>query len=257
MKNSTGSLVKFLAGMLIISICLAATGIPTAFGKNRFEPWDNQVFVAVEERHGAAAANRLRKVHDLIIANQDLPVKEKLELVNDYMNALPWIADPDLWKREDYWATPFETLTTFGGDCEDIAISKYVVLRLMGIPDKKLGFAYVQTSDKERHMVLIYKESPDTDALVLDNQHPDVISGKKRRDILAIYVFQNDGTLYLIDDDGRNDRKLKAKAEGRKFAKWASAKERAKKNREHYQQYNGGRPLIPEWVITEQQGTKK
>lgn len=59
---------------------------------------------------------------DVIQANHEKPVMEKLKLTNDYLNNIPWIADPDLWKREDYWATPFETLTTFGGDCEDMAI---------------------------------------------------------------------------------------------------------------------------------------
>jgi predicted transglutaminase-like cysteine proteinase len=225
-----------------------ATAIHPAFGKNEFVPWEDSVFAEVEKKHGAAAAERLRKVHDFIIANQFKPVKEKLELVNDKMNGLPWIADPDIWKKEDYWATPFETLTTFGGDCEDIAIAKYVVLRLMGVPDDKLGFAYVQTSNKERHMVMIYKEGPNTPALILDNQHPDVVSAPKRRDLLAIYAFKNDGTLFLITDDGKSDRKLKARIENKRLEKWASAKERARKNREYYEQFNGGRPLIPDWI---------
>ena len=51
-----------------------------------------------------------------------------------------------------------------------------MLLRLMGIPDDKLGFAYVQTSSKERHMVLIYKEARNTTGLILDNQNPDVLS---------------------------------------------------------------------------------
>ena len=234
-------IVRFL---MILILMASVWGAP-AFGKNGFVPWEDAVFEAVKERHGAAAAERMRKVHDFIIANQYKPVGEQLELVNDYMNALPWIADPELWKRQDYWATPFETLTTFGGDCEDIAIAKYSVLRLMGIPDDKLGFAYVQTSNKERHMVLIYKEAKDIPGMILDNQHPDVVSATKRRDLLAIYAFKNDGTLYLIEDDGKNDRKVKAKIEHKKLAMWASAKDRARKNREYYEKFNAGRPLAP------------
>jgi len=160
------------------------------------------------------------------------------------MNRLPWIADPDIWKRTDYWATSLETLATFGGDCEDIAIAKYVVLRLMGVPDDKLGFAYVQTLDKERHMVLFYKESPNIPSVILDNQHPDVVSSEKRRDLIAIYAFQNDDTLYLIKDDGKSDRQLTVKKD-RKLSKWTDIKERSKKNVAKYEKYNAGRPLMP------------
>jgi hypothetical protein len=95
-------------------------------------------------------------------------------------------------------------------------------------------------------MVLIYTESSDTDPLILDNQHPNVMPSNKRRDIKWIYVFQNDGTLYLIDDDGRNDRRLMARLEDIKLAKWDSSKERARKYSDYYKKYNGGRPLISE-----------
>jgi predicted transglutaminase-like cysteine proteinase len=235
-----------IAAQLIVTICFVSPFISDAFAMHIFEPWEDHVFVAMGEQHGTAAAERLRKVHDLIVEHQDKPVAEKLALVNDYMNSLPWIADSVLWNREDYWAAPFETIATYGGDCEDIVILKYEVLRLLGIPDKKLGFAYVQNSNKEPHMVLIYTESSDTDPLILDNQHPNVMPSNKRRDIKWIYVFQNDGTLYLIDDDGRNDRRLMARLEDIKLAKWDSSKERARKYSDYYKKYNGGRPLISE-----------
>lgn len=218
--------------------------MPSSFAQGKFVPWDDAVFDAVTKDYGEDAGKRMRKVHDLILENQDLPVKEKLELVNDFMNGLPWIADPDIWKQEDYCATSLETLTTFGGDCEDIAIAKYVVLRLMGIPAVKLGFAYVQAADKERHMVLFYKESPDIPSVILDNQRPDVVSSEKRRDLIAIYAFQNDDTLYVIKDDGKNDREITVKKD-RKLSKWTDIKERSRKNIEKYEKYNAGRPLIP------------
>ena len=247
MANTRKIILMVVAGVLIIPAYLLS-GTSSAFAKKEFVPWEDAVFVEVGRKHGDAAAKRLRKVHDFIIANQFKPVPEQLELVNDFSNRLPWIADPDIWKREDYWATPLETITTFGGDCEDIAIVKYVILRMMGVPDDKLGFAYVQTSDKERHMVMIYKEAKDISAMILDNQHPDVVSAKKRRDLLAIYAFKNDGTLYLIDDDGKNDRKVKTKVEHKKLAMWASAKERSRQNTAYYEKFNAGRPLVPDWV---------
>ena len=245
MNEKSKPLFRLLIFMaLILFACLTVIQVPSSFAQGKFVAWDDAVFDAITKDFGEDAGKRMRKVHDMILENQDLPVNEKLELVNDAMNRLPWIADPDIWKRTDYWATSLETLATFGGDCEDIAIAKYVTLYLMGVPDDKMGFAYVQTSDKERHMVMFYKESPDIPSVILDNQHPDVVSSEKRRDLIAIYAFQNDDTLYVIKDDGKNDRELTVKKD-RKLAKWTDIKERSRKNVEKYEKYNAGRPLMP------------
>jgi predicted transglutaminase-like cysteine proteinase len=239
---------KIAAAVIIVLISsLFLTGKPS-FAQKEFPPWSDKVFEEVAKRHGKQASARLRDVHELIVKELNSPINVQLERVNDYMNGLTWIADSDLWKKEDYWATPFETITTFGGDCEDIAIAKYTVLRLMGIPDTKLGFAYVITAQNERHMVLVYKPAPNKDALILDNQHPDVTPAKERTDLVAVYVFQNDGSLFLIKDEGNGDRKLLEKKENRKFQKWLTAKERARNNRKSYLSFNDGRPLVPDWV---------
>ena len=229
---------------LFIFSILSMVVVSSVSAAHVFEPWDDGVFVAIGKEHGPEAEKRIRKIMDVIQANHNKPVMEKLELTNDFLNNIPWIADSDLWKREDYWATPFETLTTFGGDCEDMAIGKYAMLRLMGIPDDALGFAYVETREKERHMVLVFKENDDSPIYVLDNQNPNVVAGPERKDLLAIYVFQNDGKLYIIDNKG-GKRSVKKEFTGRRFEKWATAKERARENRKKYETYNGGRPLVP------------
>jgi len=66
----------------------------------------------------------------------------------------------------------------------------------------------------------------------------------QRRDFIAIYVFQDNGTLYVIDDDGRK-RSVKKEFNGRRFEKWISAKARAREKRKKYERFNDGRPLIP------------
>jgi predicted transglutaminase-like cysteine proteinase len=229
---------------LILLVILSLFFVSASFATHIFQPWEDEVYVVMGKEYGSDAEKRIRRLMEIVLANHDTPVMEKLVLTNDTLNNIPWIADPDIWKREDYWATPFETLTTFGGDCEDIAISKYAMLRLLGIPDDALGFAYVETREKEKHMVLIYKENKDTPVYVLDNQVPEVLTGPERRDLQAIYIFQNDGRLYIIGDDGKK-RYVKKEFEGRKFEKWATAKERALENRKKYEKYNGGRPLFP------------
>lgn len=91
----------------------------------------------------------MRDVYQFIVVHLNEPVETQLEAVNDYMNDLTWIADSELWTQSDYWARPFETITAFEGDCEDIAIAKYLVLLLLGVPDEHLGFAHVITAKKE------------------------------------------------------------------------------------------------------------
>ncbi|WP_237707120.1 transglutaminase-like cysteine peptidase [Pseudoalteromonas sp. BSi20652] len=47
-----------------------------------------------------------------------------------------------LWKQNDYWTTPLETLGRGLGDCEDYAIAKYISLRALGVIDDKLRLIY-------------------------------------------------------------------------------------------------------------------
>jgi predicted transglutaminase-like cysteine proteinase len=230
------------AGIMVI---LSVITVSSAYATLGFEPWEDEVFVAIGKDYGPEAEKRFRWIMEIVIANHDKPIMEKLKLTNNTLNNIPWIADSDLWKNEDYWATPFETLATFGGDCEDIAFAKYGMLLLMGVPDDTMGFAYVETREKERHMVLIYRENDSFPVYVLDNQAAEVYIGAERRDLTAIYVFQGDGRLYIIGDDGKK-RYIKQEFAGQRFEKWITGKDRARKNRKEYEKYNGGRPLFPD-----------
>jgi len=231
------SFVLFLGSILVLTIDPASAG--------QLQPWDEAVFQEIARQHGEASAKRIRKVHDFVLENQSKPRREQLELTNDLLNGLPWLTDSEKWKLEDYWATPFETLATFGGDCEDIAIAKYVVLRAMGVPDSTLFFAHVKTAKGESHMVLVNFDEQRDAYFVLDNMHPDVLPGYERRDLTAIYLFQNDGTIVLIGDDGKK-RFVKKQLEHRNIGKWTTLKERMAQQRAAMLPFNGGRPLLPE-----------
>lgn len=220
----------------------------TLQAQKEFPVWDEGVFAEVAKRHGEKASARLRDVYQFIIVHLNEPVEMQLEAVNDYMNDLTWIADSELWKQPDYWATPFETITTFGGDCEDIAIAKYLVLLLLGVPDEHLGFAHVINQKKEHHMVLIYKASDEEEAMVLDNEQPDVKPAGERTDLIAVYIFRNDGTTFIIKDEGNGKRSLKNTIEKKRLEKWLTAKKRARENTESLIPFNEGRPFAPDWL---------
>jgi predicted transglutaminase-like cysteine proteinase len=209
------------------------------------EPWSENVFNQIEKEFGVEAGKRMRHVYNLIRSNQDKPVREKLELVNITLNLFPWLSDKDLWNEDDYWATPLETLAKFGGDCEDMAIGKFVVLRLMGIPKKNLYFGYVTIKQSNQpHMVLLWLNDDRTETLVLDHLDKELKSGKDRKDLQAIYLFDADQKIILLNDED-GERSIKAEIGKRKMSKLESIQQRILENNEKYKQFNEGRPL---WV---------
>jgi predicted transglutaminase-like cysteine proteinase len=208
-------------------------------------PWSENVFIQIEKEYGIESGKRMRYLYDLIQTNQQKSVREKLEMVNTALNLFPWLSDKELWNEDDYWATPLETLARFGGDCEDMAIGKFVTLRLMGVPKRSLylGYVYVRQSG-EPHMVLVWVNDERTESLVLDHLDKKVKSGKDRKDLQAIYLFDADQKVILLNDEN-GERSIKAEVGKRKMSKLESIKQRIIENNEKYKQYNDGRPL---WV---------
>ena len=77
------------------------------------------------QQFGPIAKTRLTDGRGLVTSAKNKALqqeREKLELVNDFMNRTPFVSDLEHWGKEDYWATPVEFLSTNGGDCEDFSI---------------------------------------------------------------------------------------------------------------------------------------
>lgn len=215
-----------------------------------FQPWSENVFVHIGQEYGNDAEKRFRWLHQFIIDNQDIPDMEKVEKVNLALNHLPWIADSQHWKEADYWASPLETIATFGGDCEDIAIAKWVVLRNLGINVEHLALAYVKIKKTgEDHMVLLFIRNPsapieEREAYVLDNYVDEVKRGPERTDLFAVYAFDAKGTVVLFSDDGKN-RSVKGVYEERKIRKLDELIAKVAETRERFKEINEGRPMLP------------
>lgn len=244
--------MKTKIAAIVLAALLTLSGTSVLQAQKEFPVWSEGLFAHIYTKYGEEASKRLREVYIFIKVHLNDPVEVQLEEVNEYLNGMTWIADSDLWKQPDYWATPFETITTFGGDCEDIAIAKYTVLRLMGVPDDHMGFAHVVTSTGEHHMVLLYQKSDQDDVLILDNQRPDIQPAPERKDLIGVYAFKNDGTLILIKDEGDAKRTVKSRQENRQLKKWLTAKERARENSKSLVAFNEGKPLQPDWTKADQ-----
>ena len=186
--------IFWIGGMLLAGLTLAN--------------WDfAQILKNAESRYGNLGQARARILdwEALIKSSAALPEPDKLNEVNRFFNRkVRFVDDIQLWRENDYWATPVEMLVKGAGDCEDYSIAKYFTLRRLGIPSEKLRITYVKALNyNQAHMVLTYYASPSAEPLVLDNLINDIRPASQRKDLLPVYAFNAEG-LYL---PGSNTRK--------------------------------------------------
>jgi predicted transglutaminase-like cysteine proteinase len=179
----------------------------------------------VEKKYGIEAKVRVTDWRDLLLQLSEQLEGQDAELIkqaNDYFNRVEWLWDIDHWGKEDYWATPIETLATNGGDCEDYSIGKYFSLTSMGMLTSKLRITYVKALEYNlAHMVLAYYPTPSSEPLILDNINKTILPASQRRDLLPIYSFNGDG-LWLAQS-----RKQSVKGDvSRNLPSWGNLKEK-------------------------------
>lgn len=148
----------------------------------------------VREMKTLSGANFTANLLKSTTINLEAPFLRK---TNDFYNQVPYYSDQEHWGVDDYWATPVEFIASFGGDCEDYAIAKYMTLKELGIPVDRLRITYVRAINiGETHMVLAYYPTPDSDPWILDNLIPEVRPASQRKDLIPVYSF-NDDDLWL------------------------------------------------------------
>ena len=152
---------------------------------------------------------------------------EKLKAVNEFYNGVMYAPDIKVYKKKDYWATPYEFLGKDKGDCEDYVIAKYFALKYLGVDSKKLFFTYVRsTKFKAPHMVLTYFKTPKSEPLVLDNNNLRIFPASKRKDLIPVYNFNGD-SLYKASKIGTGEKLNEKKS----HKKWDELKQNMKKRK--------------------------
>ena len=197
MKN-----VKTLLWLLLIIISCPSSSQQDDFFSDSF-------YQKLTATYGEKAKRRANKWRDLIVDNQSDSDWSKINKVNYFFNKIITHEDDILlWGKEDYWASPVETIGRGKGDCEDFAIAKYFTLTSLGVDPNKLRLMYVrQLTLNQPHMVLIYFENLKEIPFVLDNFNTKVLPVNKRRDLKPIYSFNSQG-LWLATAEGLS-RKVK------------------------------------------------
>ena len=196
-KRFPSWLTLCLALLLIANVLIAAEGNIVAIPE--------EVLIGAEAKFGPTAPRRILAWTKLITSNKKKSILEKLELVNDFFNRVPFKSDMELWGKKNYWPTPVEMLARNGGGHASFAISKYFTLLALGVKVEQMQITYVTATtlpeNDQAHMVLTFYPTPDAMPFVLDNVDGEVKPANERGDLIPIYSFNGDG-LWLSKERG-------------------------------------------------------
>lgn len=165
----------------------------------------------------------------LIERSKGQPSTTTLKQVNDFVNKqVRFESDVQIWNKNDYWATPMQTLGIQRGDCEDYSIAKYFTLSAAGVPEERLRLMYVQALKlNQAHMVLAYYATPDAEPLVLDNLNGEILPASARSDLKPVYsLARRDNTSTNVDSSDTQSR-LKEAMRQTRMSVWQALIKRA------------------------------
>ncbi|WP_136246850.1 transglutaminase-like cysteine peptidase [Halomonas borealis] len=180
---------------------------------------------SMRRQYGADGLSILETWLAMLDGLRGADIAAQLTGVNDFINRhVRWLDDDEIWRQEDYWATPLETLGHGAGDCEDFTIAKYISLRELGLPETVLRLIYVKarigrSRITQAHMVLGYYVSPGAEPMVLDNLVTTIRPAGERPDLDPLFSFNGRG---LWTDDSRQSRADPVA----RLSRWRSAIER-------------------------------
>jgi predicted transglutaminase-like cysteine proteinase len=220
--HRAGFSISKRARLRAISLCVLAA-LAGAAGSLGFTTQVTPGLVASYTRlYGTTVRERLASWVEFARAQKNAPrVKrlrespatevEALQTVNSYFNRIPFVSDQSHWSAEDYWATPAETVSSNGGDCEDFSIAKYFLLKEAGIPIERLRITYVKAVKlNQAHMVLAYYAAPGAEPLILDNLEDRVRPASDRPDLVPVYSFNDEDVVLVRDSRKSNPRQIRA-----------------------------------------------
>lgn len=121
-----------------------------------------------------------------------LPLQERVTVVNDVLNRVPYVPADRNWGDPGYWETPFEFLT-HAGQCQDYANAKYLALAQSGVPDSLMRFVVVRDRQQALdHAVLVVYVAGEP--LVLDNQNKAVLPADQIDRYAPYYALNTEET---------------------------------------------------------------
>jgi len=152
---------------------------------------------------GAWTACEPDEWRQLIGALKNLDLRGKVELVNAAINRHPYVRSIDNWAQVNYWETPFEFLHV-NGQCQDYAITKYLLLRAAGVPDDLLRVVVLRDMNLQLdHAVLVV--DMEGEQLLLDNQINVVVPASAVKHYRPYYAINESGWWRLMPQRPANN----------------------------------------------------
>jgi predicted transglutaminase-like cysteine proteinase len=164
---------------------------------------DANIEKKMEKKYGVVAKNRLLSIDKKLLDKlKNADELKKLNTVNTWVPFIKSKSDKKVYGVSDYWATLYEFVGKNMGDCEDYTITKYYILKELGVDPHKLKFTYViyqnRKGKKISHMVLSYlkvnQPKSKDDILILDNNNRLVLPASKRPDLVKMIKMINGDT---------------------------------------------------------------
>jgi predicted transglutaminase-like cysteine proteinase len=192
---------------------------------------DAERMAQAAQRIGPQAVQGVRALRPVLASLAEADDATRLDAVNRFFNRrIAFAEDVHVWRVDDHWASPLETLQQGAGDCEDYAIAKYFSLLAVGMPAAQLRLVYVRLQvggpggAAQPHMVLAYYANASAEPLILDNLVGEIRPASRRPDLTPVFSFnseglwQGNGSQRMGDPVARVSRwrevLLKARAEG-------------------------------------------
>lgn len=204
LQRSKGWVLAVVASLSLVVPAEALSKIPNAFFTTRqvasedlsaFTKWTavlpryEAAKKAMDERCAKDAEDcPAAKWEALLKEQQGKPIKQKLDAVNRFFNAVTYIEDSANYGAVDYWATPYEMMER-GADCEDYAIAKYISLKRLGVPERDMRIMIVQDNNLGGIMHAVLQVSVDNTRYLLDNQATKVTTVNEIYHYRPIYAI--------------------------------------------------------------------
>jgi predicted transglutaminase-like cysteine proteinase len=162
--------------------------------------WDVERMLQAAQRLGPQAVQRVRALQPVLAGLEKADDAARLDAVNRFFNhRIAFADDAQVWRVDDHWASPLETLQQGAGDCEDYAIAKYFSLLAVGMPAAQLRLVYVRLQiggsggASQAHMVLAYYAHATAEPLILDNLVGEIRPASRRPDLTPVFSFNSEG----------------------------------------------------------------
>jgi predicted transglutaminase-like cysteine proteinase len=132
--------------------------------------------------------------------------RARVGLINRAVDlAITPTSDEAQWGVADRWSSPFETLQTHRGDCEDYAIVKYVALLQAGLSHRDVKIVILRNLlPREDHAAVAARV--DGQWLILDNRRLALVPDTKMVGSIPRFVLDEEGTRRFVPSNRAGQR---------------------------------------------------